>query len=58
MEALEGDEDQDEDPEVLEEIDRRQEEIIEEFMELSLNTKHDLSEKLGETEISPEDLKA
>ena len=57
MEMLEGEEDQDDDPEVLEEMDRRQEEIIEQFMEMSLNTKHDLSEKMAD-KLEPEDLKA
>ena len=31
----------DDDPEILEEIDRRQEEIIEQFMELSYTCKHE-----------------
>lgn len=46
MEMLEGEESQDDDPETLEELDRRHEEIIEQFMDMSLNTKHDLSERL------------
>ena len=48
MEMLEEDEEQDDDPEVLEEIDKRQEEIIEQFMELTVNLKHELREKLTE----------
>ena len=42
------DEEQDDDPDVLDEIDRRQEEIIEQFMELSVNIKHELRDKLTE----------
>ena len=41
MIMLEGEEEQDDDPETLEEIDRRNDEIVEQFMELSLNKKHD-----------------
>lgn len=41
MMMLEGEEDQDDDPEALEEIERRNDEIVEQFMELSLNKKHD-----------------
>ena len=40
-------EDQDDDPEILEEIDKRQEEIIEEFMEMILSSKHDEREKIS-----------
>ena len=60
MEMLEADEDQDEDPETLEELDRRQEEIVEQFMDLSLNTKHDLREKImsEHPEIEPAELKS
>lgn len=39
-------EDTDDDPEILEEIDRRQEEIIEKFMELSYVCKHEAQEIL------------
>jgi hypothetical protein len=41
MMMLEDEEDQDDDPETLEEIERRNDEIVEQFMELSLNKKHD-----------------
>ena len=45
MDMLESDdEDQDDDPEILEEMDRRHEEIIEQFMEMSYNCKHDARE--------------
>lgn len=40
-------EDQDDDPEILEEIDKRQEEIIEEFLEMILSRKHDEREKIS-----------
>ena len=33
--------DSDDDPEILEEIERRQEEIIEQFMEISYTCKHE-----------------
>lgn len=47
MDMLDGDdEDQDDDPEILEEIDRRHEEIIEQFMEMAYNCKHDAREAL------------
>jgi hypothetical protein len=60
MEMLEEDEEQDEDPETLEELDRRHEEIIEQFMDLSLNTKHDLREKIMTEfpDIDPTELKS
>ncbi len=45
-EELLEEQDDDEDPQVLEEIEKRQDEIIEEFMELSLNIKHDMREKV------------
>ena len=59
MEMLEEDQDQDDDPETLEELDKRQEEITEQFMELSLNTKHDLREKIMVEcpDIEPSELK-
>lgn len=40
-EMVEEEEEIDDDPEILEEIDRRHEEIIEQFMELSLICKHE-----------------
>ena len=44
-EMLEEDQqDQDDDPDILEEIDRRKEEIIEQFMELSYTCKEDAQE--------------
>ena len=46
MNMLEEEEDQDDDPETLEEIERRNDEIVEQFMELALNKKHDQREKL------------
>jgi hypothetical protein len=45
----------DDDPEILEEIDRRQEEIIEQFMELSYICKHEAQEILMQQEDTPED---
>ena len=45
-EELLEEQDDDEDPQILEEIEKRQDEIIEEFMELSLNIKHDMREKI------------
>ena len=50
----EDDEDQDDDPETLEEFDRRQEEIIEQFMEMSLSRKHDERERVT-TELQDND---
>ena len=50
---------EEDDPETLEELDKRQEEITEQFMELSLNTKHDLREKIMAEfpDIEPSELK-
>jgi hypothetical protein len=48
-------EDQDDDPEILEEIDKRQEEIIEEFLEMILSSKHDESEKIANEMEDEED---
>lgn len=48
-------EDQDDDPEILEEIDKRQEEIIEEFLEMILSSKHDESEKIANDMEDEED---
>ncbi len=47
MEMLEAHEDdiQDDDPETLEEMERRQDELVELFMEISLNKKHEACEK-------------
>lgn len=45
-EELLEEQDDDEDPQVQEEIEKRQDEIIEEFMELSLNIKHDMRDKV------------
>jgi len=47
MEMLEAHEDdiQDDDPETLEEMERRQDELVELFMEISLNKKHEANEK-------------
>ena len=47
MEMLEAHEDdiQDDDPETLEEMERRQDELVELFMEKSLNKKHEACEK-------------
>ena len=46
MNMLEEEEDQDDDPETLEEIERRNDEIVEQFMEMALNKKHDQREKV------------
>ena len=48
MEMLEAHEDdiQDDDPETLEEMERRQDELVELFMEISLNKKHEAYEKV------------
>ena len=57
MDMLDGDdEDQDDDPEILEEIDRRHEEIIEQFMEMAYNCKHDAREALMAQEEDAADL--
>ena len=60
----EDEEDQDDDPETLEEFDRRQEEIIEQFMEMSLSRKHDERERVttelqdnGQEDLIPQRLK-
>ena len=47
MEMLEAHEDdiQDDDPETLEEMEHRQDELVELFMEISLNKKHEVCEK-------------
>lgn len=45
-EMVEDEEELDDDPEILEEIDRRHEEIVEQFMELSLICKHEAQELL------------
>lgn len=59
MDMLDGDdEDQDDDPEILEEMDRRHEEIIEEFMEMSYNCKHDAREVAMAQEEDGTDLQA
>ena len=42
----EDEDDYDDDPEILEEIERRLEEIIEQFMELSYTCKHEATEIL------------
>lgn len=46
-ELIADEEDQDDDPEILEEIDKRQEEIIEEFLEMIASRKHDEREQIS-----------
>jgi len=50
----------DEDPETLEELDKRQEEITEQFMEMSMEAKHDLREKImaEQPDVDPTELKS
>jgi hypothetical protein len=54
-EMVEEEEDFDDDPEILEEIDIRHEEIVEQFMELSLICKHEAQELLKGREDLTED---
>ena len=43
---LEGEEDMDDDPEILEEIEKRHDEIVGQFMEMSLSYKHEMREQV------------
>ena len=49
-------EDEDDDPEILEEMDKRNEEIIEQFMEMSYNCKHDAREAALASAVEGEDI--
>lgn len=58
MDMMEGEEDQDDDPEILEEIEKRQEEIIEQFMEMSYTIKDEARETCMQQFEDDDDLPA